>query len=90
MQIGKIAEDYWVDIPFLHNSGESTGYPTQKPFKLLERIIKASSDEGDIVLDPFCGSGTTLVAAHSLNRRYYGFDVNQDAVNVARGRIQHE
>ena len=58
---------------------QRTGYPTQKPLKLLERIIKASSNEGDVVLDPFCGSGTTLVAADVMKRRWIGIDLNIDA-----------
>ena len=80
----------WIDIPgfgIRTNAKERTGYPTQKPVALLERIIKASSNEGDIVFDPFCGSGTTLVAARNLGRRYVGIDVNPKAVEIARGRL---
>ena len=67
---------------------EKTGYPTQKPVALLERIIAASSHEGDTVLDPFCGSGTTLVACNRLNRNGIGIDVNPDAVRLAEERQQ--
>ena len=68
--------DYWINIPSLNNmSKERTGYPTQKPLALLERIIKASSKEGDLVLDPFCGSGTTCLAAEKLRRKWIGIDL---------------
>jgi site-specific DNA-methyltransferase (adenine-specific) len=76
------------DIPAVINvSKERTGYPTQKPLALLQRIIQASSNEGDLVLDPFCGSGTTLVAALALHRRALGVDANAEAVAIARERI---
>lgn len=82
--------DVWTDIPSLGqvNSKEKTAYPTQKPLKLLERIIKASSNEGDIVLDPFMGSGTTLVAANNLNRKFIGFDISSEAVAIATDRLK--
>lgn len=77
------------NIPFIAGaSKERTGYPTQKPLALLERIIKASSNEGDIVLDPFCGSGTTCVAADKLNRRWIGIDISEKAVALTRERIR--
>ena len=69
------------------SSGERTGYPTQKPVALLERIVAASSDPDDLVLDPMCGSGVTLVAAKRLGRRYLGVDINSDAVRIAEGRL---
>lgn len=79
--------DVW-EIPFLNpKAKERTGYPTQKPIELLERIIKISTDEGDIVLDPFCGSGTTLVAAKLLGRRYLGIDINPSAINLCKNRL---
>ena len=79
--------DVW-DIPSLNNMAkERTGYPTQKPLALYERIIEASSNPGDLVLDPFCGSGTTLVAAQRLGRRWIGIDSNASAVETARGRL---
>jgi site-specific DNA-methyltransferase (adenine-specific) len=79
--------DVW-DIPFLNpKAKERTGYPTQKPIELLERIIKISTDEGDVVLDPFCGSGTTLVAAKLLGRQYIGIDINPDAIELTEKRL---
>lgn len=79
--------DVW-EIPFLNpKAKERTGYPTQKPIELLERIIRLSSNEGNVVLDPFCGSGTTLVAAKLLNREYIGFDISTDAINLAKARL---
>lgn len=86
---GKIPEDYWGDIPRLHHiSKERRGYPTQKPEALLERIIKASSDEGDIVLDPFCGCGTAIAVAHKLNRRWIGIDVAPTGCNEMAERMR--
>lgn len=79
--------DVW-EIPFLNpKAKERTGYPTQKPIELLERIIKISTDEDDIVLDPFCGSGTTLIAAKLLGRRYIGIDINPDAIELTEKRL---
>jgi site-specific DNA-methyltransferase (adenine-specific) len=79
--------DVW-DIPYLNpKARERTGYPTQKPVLLLERILRISTDEGDIVLDPFCGSGTTLVAAQLLHRRWIGIDTSQEALRIARQRL---
>ena len=79
--------DVW-DIPFLNpKAKERTGYPTQKPLLLLERIIALATNEGDCVLDPFCGSGTTLVAAQALNRAAIGIDVSEDAVKLTRTRL---
>lgn len=80
--------DVW-EIPYLNpKAAERTGYPTQKPILLLEQIIKLATDEGDIVLDPFCGSGTTLVAAKLLNRRYIGIDSSEDAIKLTKIRVQ--
>ncbi|KKM96847.1 hypothetical protein LCGC14_1173880, partial [marine sediment metagenome] len=70
------------------NSKEYLGYPTQKPEKLLERIVSASSNEGDIVADFFCGSGTTCAVAEKLNRKWIGIDVNEDAINIANKRLK--
>jgi len=85
---GTPVNDWWNDIkPLINWSVERTGYPTQKPLKLLERIIKASSNEGDLVLDPFCGSGTALVAAKSLNRNYIGIDINKNAIDLCNKRL---
>jgi adenine-specific DNA methylase len=81
--------DVW-EIPFLNpKAKERTGYPTQKPIELLERIINISTDEGDLILDPFCGSGTTLVSAHLLNRSYIGIDINPDAINMTSERLKN-
>lgn len=84
---GKLVEDWWT-IPRLANSSESTGYPTQKPLALLERIIAASSNEGDWVLDPFCGCATACVAAEKLGRRWLGIDISPKAVELVNVRLQ--
>jgi len=79
--------DVW-DIPFLNpKAKERTGYPTQKPILLLERIINLVTSPGDIVLDPFCGSGTTLVAASLLAREAIGIDTSEEAVQITRARL---
>jgi len=79
--------DVW-EIPFLNpKAKERTGYPTQKPILLLERIIQLVTDEGDMVLDPFCGSGTTLVAAKLINRQYMGIDISNDAIKLTEKRL---
>lgn len=84
---GPALTDVW-ELPFLSTvSRERCGYPSQKPLALLERIISASSDHGDVVADFFCGSGTTLVAAEQLGRRRIGCDVNPEAVAIACRRI---
>ena len=72
----------------MHNlSEERLGYPTQKPLALLERIISASSNEGDLVLDPFCGCGTTVHAAQKLNRRWIGIDITHLAISLVKRRL---
>lgn len=79
--------DVW-DIPYLNpKAKERTGYPTQKPLHLLKRILQISTNIGDTVLDPFCGSGTTLVAASLLDRRSIGIDVSSDAIALTRERL---
>jgi site-specific DNA-methyltransferase (adenine-specific) len=86
---GKVPEDWWADIDPLHGPyKERLGYPTQKPLALLERIIKASSNEGDIILDPFCGCGTTLVAAEQLGRKWIGIDISKDAIEITEKRLK--
>jgi hypothetical protein len=85
---GKVPEDYWVDIFPVVNQREKLGYPTQKPLALLERIIKASSNEGDVVLDPFCGCGTAIHAAQNLNRHWIGIDICVNACKVIEQRIR--
>ena len=85
---GKIVEDYWTDIFPVVNQKEKTGYPTQKPLALLERIIKASSNEGDVVLDPFCGCATACVAADKLDRQWVGIDISPKAADLVHERLR--
>lgn len=81
--------DVW-DIPFLNpKAKERTGYPTQKPLILLERIIDLTTDQNDLVVDPFCGSGTTLVAAKLKNRRGLGIDISPDAIALTKNRLDN-
>ena len=75
------------DVKWLDNEAERLGYPTQKPLGLLERIINSSSNEGDLILDPFCGCGTATVAAERLNRRWIGIDVTHLAMSLMRHRL---
>ena len=85
---GKTAGDVWADIyPLSPNAKERLGYPTQKPVALLERIILASSSEGDIVLDPFCGCGTAIAAAHKLRRRWIGIDITHLSIALQKYRL---
>ena len=84
---GSPMPDFWEISVINPAAHERTGYPTQKPEKLLERIILASSNEGDVVLDCFLGSGTTIVTADRLNRRWIGIDHNPVAISVARNRL---
>ncbi|MDR6966048.1 site-specific DNA-methyltransferase (adenine-specific) [Flavobacterium arsenatis] len=80
--------DVW-EIPYLNpKAKERTGYPTQKPVLLLNQILNIATDEGDLVLDPFCGSGTTCVSAKSLKRNFIGIDVSADAVELANSRLE--
>ena len=80
---GQPVTDDWDDIEHLYGSNkEKLPYPTQKPVALMERILRASSNLGDVVLDPFCGCGTTLVAAEKLNRRWIGIDISPVAIDV--------
>ena len=84
--------DWWEDIPLLHpRDSERTGYATQKPLALLRRIIKASTNEGDVVLDPFCGCGTAVVAAAMLKRKFVGIDISLFSVEtVTYNRLNKE
>ena len=78
----------WDDIPPLNSqAAERLGYPTQKPEALLERIIAASSNEGEVVLDPFCGCGTAIAAAHKLGRKWIGIDITHLAINLIKVRL---
>lgn len=86
---GVAVQNLWDDVPVINNrSKEVEGYPTQKPLALLERIITVSSNEGDLVLDPFCGCGTAIEAAQKLNRRWIGIDVTQPAMVVIKRRLK--
>jgi site-specific DNA-methyltransferase (adenine-specific) len=88
-QRGQLATDVWTDInPINSQARERLGYPTQKPLALLERIISASSNPGDVVLDPFCGCGTAVHAAHKLGRRWIGIDITHLAIGLIRRRMQ--
>ena len=81
-------QEVWTDIPPINaRAKERIGYPTQKPLALLERVIKASSNENDLVLDPFCGCGTAVDAAAKLGRRYLGIDISGIAVRVMEQRL---
>jgi len=85
---GKPIGSNWTDIPRIGNtSGERLGYPTQKPLALLERIVSASSNEGDVVLDPFCGCGTATIAAEKLKRKWVGIDITHLSIAVMRSRL---
>lgn len=85
---GKLISNIWIDIePCNYQTKEWQGYDTQKPKKLLERIIKSSTDEDDVVADFFCGSGTSLVVAKELKRRFIGCDIGDKAVEITNKRL---
>ena len=87
---GMICNDWW-EIPYLNSmSKERIGYPTQKPLILLERIIKASSNEGDMVLDPFCGCATACIAAERLGRQWVGIDISAKAADLVEMRMEKD
>ena len=87
---GMTCNDWW-EIPYLNSqSPERLGYPTQKPLALLKRIIEASSREDDIVLDPFCGCATALVASENLRRKWIGIDISETASRLVRSRMRDE
>ena len=86
---GKPLQDIWSDVSPVHNQPkERLGYQTQKPEALLERIINASSDEGDVVLDPFCGCGTAIAVAERLKRRWIGIDITHLAISLMKSRLR--
>ena len=86
---GNPIQDTWTDIQSLRSwHTERLGYPTQKPEALLERIINASSNEGDVVLDPFCGCGTAIAVAERLNRRWIGIDITHLAISLMKSRLR--
>lgn len=83
-------QDIWTDIgPIGAQAAERLGYPTQKPESLLERIVKASSNEGNTILDPFCGCGTTISVAQKLNRRWIGIDITHLAITLIKSRLKY-
>ena len=90
--LGKPVQDIWDDIRGLgglgHKKEERLGYPTQKPVALLERIVQASSNPGDLVLDPFCGCGTAIAAAQKLDRRWIGIDITYLAISLQKNRLK--
>jgi site-specific DNA-methyltransferase (adenine-specific) len=86
---GAPISDIWTDIPPINSqAAERLGYPTQKPQALLERIISASSNPGDVVLDPFCGCGTTIAAAQALGRPWIGIDITHLAITLIKQRLK--
>jgi site-specific DNA-methyltransferase (adenine-specific) len=88
-QKGKPLDDVWTDIPPINSqAAERLGYPTQKPQVLLERIISASSNPGDVVLDPFCGCGSTIAAAQALGRPWIGIDITHLAITLIKQRLK--
>ena len=93
LRIGKVPTDWWAD-DFLTNVSawrkERTGYPTQKPLALYRRVIEASSNENEIVLDPFCGCATTCVAAEQLGRKWVGMDIWDKAHETVLDRLRDE
>ena len=84
---GVCLQNDWNDI-HPASGNESLGYQTQKPLALLERIIEASSNEGDVVLDPFCGCGTAVHAAQKLNRQWIGIDITHLAISLVEKRLR--
>jgi DNA modification methylase len=87
---GKAVGDIWSDIPVIgRTASERLGYPTQKPEALLERVVESSSAEGNTLLDPFCGCGTTIAVAQRLNRNWIGIDITHLAIGLIKHRLQH-
>lgn len=88
---GRLMSNVWTDIPPINSqAAERLGYPTQKPEALLERILSASSNPGDVVLDPFCGCGTTVAAAEKLGRKWIGIDITHLAVTLQKSRLKEQ
>jgi site-specific DNA-methyltransferase (adenine-specific) len=86
---GTVVTSVWEDIPFINSqAAERLGYPTQKPEALLERIILASSNEGDTIIDPFCGCGTAIAVAQRLKRQWIGIDITHLAITLIKHRLQ--
>lgn len=86
-KLGKHPDDWWQVQPIAPSAKERLGYPTQKPLALLERIVKASSNEGDVVLDAFCGCGTSVDMAEGLKRKWIGIDISPIAINLIKRRL---
>ena len=86
---GKLVDSVW-DISVIRKKSERVGFPTQKPLALLERIIQASSNRGDIVLDPFCGCATTCVAVEKHQRQWIGIDLSAKAVELVKLRLMRD
>ena len=88
---GKVPEDWWTDINSIQSAAkERTGYPTQKPLAILNRIIKASSNKDDFVLDPFCGCATACISAELCDRQWVGIDISKKAAELVQDRMQQE
>ncbi|MGI0085757.1 MAG: DNA methyltransferase, partial [Nitrososphaerales archaeon] len=86
---GAAVHEIWDDIPAVNSQAkERLGFPTQKPEQLLERIINACTDEGDWILDPFCGCGTAITTAEKMNRHWVGIDITYLAINLVRNRLK--
>ncbi|OPF19586.1 hypothetical protein B1L04_09965 [Microcystis aeruginosa KW] len=83
-----VIQDIWTDIIFAPTTKERLGYPTQKPEALLERIIKASSNKGDIILDAYCGCGTTIAVAERLERNWIGIDITYQSISLMLKRLE--
>ncbi|MDF0556647.1 DNA methyltransferase [Kamptonema sp. UHCC 0994] len=86
--LGKIPEDWWLMNILNANDPERLGYPTQKPEELLERIIKVSSNEGDVILDAYCGCGTTVAVSQRLNRKWIGIDITYQSISLILKRLE--
>ncbi len=88
MEYGKPVDDVWNIDKINNSSKERLGYPTQKPEALLERIIKASSNKGDIILDAYCGCGTTIAVAERLERNWIGIDITYQSISLMLKRLE--
>ncbi|WP_414572825.1 DNA methyltransferase [Nostoc sp. CCY 9925] len=86
--LGKVPEDWWLINSLNANDPERLGYPTQKPEALLERIIKASSNQGDVILDAYCGCGTTVAVSQKLNRQWIGIDITYQSISLILKRLE--
>ncbi|MBI4231627.1 DNA adenine methylase, partial [Candidatus Peregrinibacteria bacterium] len=87
-QLGPVVSDVWTDIHRIKHKNRRDEHPCQLPIHLLERLLLMSSDEGDIVFDPFIGTGTSAIAAKKLGRRYIGIDIGSEYVEIARKNLE--